>query len=46
MSVDVAENKDSYMDFTIFHTGKHSLIINDLSETEMTRKVGGPQICR
>jgi len=43
MSVEVAEKKDSYTDFTIFHLRKHQLKINDLRETERAKKGGGPQ---
>jgi len=46
ISVEVAEKKDSYMHFTIFHVRGQTLKISDLSEAARTRKVGGPQICR
>ena len=43
MSVDVAEKKDSYMDFTIIHDRKPILKINDISGIEMAKNGGGPQ---
>ena len=46
MSVDVAEKKDSYMDFAMIHDRKPILKINGLSGIERAKNCGGPQICR